>query len=209
MLTYKLEIIRQLIALYFLIFPLLTTAQIIHLPIDVMNRHSLDQIQLTEIGEFGLVRKARPAVKQHLHTGIDIKRPGKNYDYNPIFPISDGVVISKRDDGPYAQLIIEHIFKGQKFWTVYEHIAGIEVKLNETVYSDRPIARFMNRDELNKYGWQFDHFHLEVLRVTPYKLKIVPTLPERRFQSYTLICYNEEDLLRYFYHPMKFFQKYF
>lgn len=80
----------------------------VHLPINVSNRISLGELSLTEIGAFGLRRKARPNVKSHLHTGIDIKRPDNNYMNNPIFPIAPGVVISKRDDGPFAQLIVEH-----------------------------------------------------------------------------------------------------
>ncbi|MEQ8576034.1 MAG: hypothetical protein RIB63_18350, partial [Fulvivirga sp.] len=93
----------------------------VYLPIDVTDRKSIYEIALTEIGEFGLKRKARPSVPEHLHTGIDIKRPGKNYLDEPIYPIADGVVISKREDGPYAQLIVEHNINGQYFWTVYEH----------------------------------------------------------------------------------------
>jgi len=183
-------------------------AQSIQLPIDVQNRHALEELKLTEIGVFGLMRKARPEVKSHLHTGIDIQRPNNNFEYNPIFPIADGVVISIRDDGPYAQLIIEHNHNGIKFWTVYEHIAGIEVNLNETVTTDRPLARYMNIEELNKFGWQFDHFHLEILKIKPMKLKTVPQLPDRHFHSYTLICYDEYDLLKYFHHPVEFFKRY-
>jgi hypothetical protein len=99
------------------------------------------------------LRKARPGIASHLHTGIDIERPHSNYE--PIFPIAKGVVISKRDDGAFAQLIIEHSVKGKKVWTVYEHIAGIVPKLNDVVDPMNPIARFMTREELNRFGWQF------------------------------------------------------
>ena len=174
------------------------------LPVYTVNRRSVGTMAITEIGDFGLMRIARPAVPAHYHTGIDIKRPSNNYTNEPIFPISEGIVISKRQDGPFAQLIIEH--KNPECWTVYEHIAGIKVNLNDHVNPDSPIARFMNKTELNKYGWQFDHFHLEILKIQPIRLKQDQTNPERKYSSYSLICYSKEELNRYFYNPMEFLQ---
>lgn len=177
-----------------------------HLPVRIEDRKSLDHIELTKIGEFGVLRKARPTVPAHYHTGIDIKRPSNNYINEPVFPISEGVVISKRQDGPYAQLIIEH--EDGKFWTVYEHIAGIKVGLFDHVSADTPVARFMNKEELNRYGWHFDHIHFEVLKVRPMKLKRENKNPNRLFASYSLVCYTKEDLYKYFYDPIYFFEKY-
>jgi hypothetical protein len=173
-------------------------------PVNTHNRQSARQIALTDIGEFGLMRKERPGIPAHYHTGIDIKRPSDNYISEPIFAISEGVIISKRTDGPYAQLIIEHQDGSGKFWTLYEHIAGIEAELHQPVSPNRPIARFMNKRELDEYGWQFDHFHFEVLRVPPIPLQKDRTKPERHFSSYTLVCYTREDLRKYFYHPLEF-----
>jgi hypothetical protein len=173
------------------------------LPINTPNRKAVSSLVLTDIGQFGLLRKERPGIPAHLHTGIDIKRPTKNYNNEPIFPICNGIVISKRSDGPYAQLIIEHDDQ-PKFWTVYEHIAGIEVELFEKVNTDTPIARFMNREELDRYGWQFDHFHLEILKKQPLKLIRNSSNPERLFSSYTLQCFTVEDLTEHFYDPIQF-----
>lgn len=198
---------RLIIILFFIQFQLF--GQEILLPIDLPYRNSLDELRLTEIGAFGLMRKARPKVAAHYHTGIDIMRPGINYKNNLIFPITDGVVISKRDDGPFAQLIVEHNSNGDTFWTVYEHIAGIKVNVDDMVDAGMPIARFMNKEELNNYGWQFDHFHLEILKVAPMKLKATPKTPERYYHSFSLICYTQEDLETYFYHPMGFFDTHF
>jgi murein DD-endopeptidase MepM/ murein hydrolase activator NlpD len=177
------------------------------LPVKTVDRRSVETLQLSEIGDFGLLRKARPTVKAHYHTGIDIRRPGNNYLNEPVFAIAEGTVISKRTDGPYAQLIIEHESEGQRFWTVYEHIAGITVKLHERVNSDQPIARFMNKSELNRYGWQFDHFHFEILKVAPVRLKTDNVHPDRIYASYTLGCYTKEQLNRYFYNPLEFFKE--
>lgn len=183
-------------------------AQEYYLPIECVNRQNIDNIILSDIGEFGLLRKERPGVPAHYHTGIDIKRLSGNYDNEPIYPIYEGIVISKRTDGPYAQLIIEH-GSAHKFWTIYEHIAGISVDLFEQVSPNFPIARFMNKTELNNYGWQFDHFHFEILKVPPIKLKIDNSKPERLFASYTLICYKKEELNKYFYNPIDYLKELF
>jgi len=148
----------------------------------------------------------RPGIRAHFHTGIDIKRPTKNYQAEPIFPIFEGIVISKRQDGPYAQLIIEHE-DNHKFWTVYEHISGIEVSLYDYVSPKTPIARFMDKNELNKYGWQFDHFHFEILKIQPIRLKQNNSKHERLFASYSLACYTKVDLDKYFYDPLIFLEK--
>ncbi|MEQ8417366.1 MAG: M23 family metallopeptidase [Imperialibacter sp.] len=176
-------------------------------PVNTANRRMVSQITLTDIGEFGLMRKERPGIPAHYHTGIDIKRPTRNYFDEPIFPVKDGLVISKRTDGPYAQLIIEHQDGTGNFWTLYEHIAGVEVELYQPVAPDRPIARFMNKKELDEYGWQFDHFHFEVLKTRPLALKPDSTKPERHFSSYTLTCYTRDDLRKYFHHPMEFLKE--
>lgn len=172
------------------------------LPVDSDNRRNVNYLELTEIGEFGAFRKDRPGIPAHFHTGIDIKRPANNYNNEPVYSIFNGTVISKREDGPYAQLIIEHESK-IKFWTVYEHIAGIKVELFEQVTPNKPIARYMNQNELNEYGWQFDHFHFEILKVPPTRLKNNRN-PERLFASFTLVCFTIEELNEYFYDPIIF-----
>lgn len=178
------------------------------LPVDVNDRTSLDAISLTEIGEFGIIRKARPSIPAHHHTGIDIQRPEPDYQ-NPvyIFPIAHGTVISKREDGPFAQLIIEHNLGSNVFWTVYEHIGGIQAGLHQEVYPQEPIARFYTRNELDTYGWQFDHFHFEVLKTRPYEITPSTKTPERHFSSYTLVCYDTTALDRYFYNPLEFLEE--
>jgi len=184
------------------------TSPSFYLPINSLDRQSTKNLLLTSIGEFGLLRKERPGIPAHYHTGIDIKRPSNNYIDEPIFSIYKGIVISVRKDGPYAQLIIEH--EGdQKFWTVYEHVAGIKVSLNEHVTPNLPIARFMNKNELDKYGWQFDHLHLEILKTKPIIIKQDRSNPERRYSSYSLNCLTKEELSKYFYNPVEFFKREF
>jgi hypothetical protein len=195
--------------MYVLVFVLLSIKSQVLLPVELPDRKDLSKIKLSPIGDFGLIRKARSKIPAHYHTGIDIKRPNNNYSNEPIFPIAKGKVISKRSDGPYANIIIEHEFENIRFWTLYEHISGIKVKVNDSVSPDIPIARFMNKEELNKNGWQFDHFHLEILKVKPLPLKPIAGYPERFFKSYSLVCFSIEDLNRYYFNPMEFLQKYF
>lgn len=188
-------------------FPAFSDKQIF-LPLNLPNRHSIENLKLTGIGNFGLLRKERKNIPQHLHTGIDIKRPRDNYSDEPIFPLAKGRVLSKRIDGPYAQLIIEHDFNGTNFWTAYEHIAGISVKPGDQVDPFMQIARFMNREELNKYGWQFDHFHFEIIKIKPQAILNNPPHPERFYKSFTLECFSEKDLDKYFFDPLEFFKDY-
>lgn len=177
------------------------------IPVDTGDRTSTRDLRLTEIGDFGLQRKDRPGIPGHLHTGIDIKRPSGNYIHEPIFPIAQGRIISKRSDGPYAQLILEHMSENDTFWTVYEHIAEIMVELGQEVGVNHELARYFNKQELDKHGWQFDHFHFEILRIRPKKIRPNRTTPYRHFQSYTLECYTEEHLLEYFYDPITFLEQ--
>ena len=182
------------------------TGQEVYLPLNVPNRLSLHDLVLTGIGQYGLMRKARPTVPSHFHTGIDMKRPGRNYVNEPIYPVAKGIVISKRTDGPYGQLIVEHEIGGRMVWTVYEHVAGIAVNLGSAVDPMKPMARFFNKAELTKYGWQFDHVHLEVLKVKPIPLKPEARNPERHYTSYSLVCHTTEELQKYFVDPMEFFE---
>jgi len=67
------------------------------------------------------------------------------------------------------------------------------------------IARFFNREELQKYGWQFDHFHFEILKVHPFPLGHDGKNPDRYYSSYTLQCHTVAGLNMYFYDPLEFF----
>jgi len=175
------------------------------LPIRVENRRSLDELKLTQIGDFARLRKARPGVPAHLHTGIDICRPGSNYGNEPIYAILSGEVISVRYDGAFAQIIVKHMTKDSlPLWSVYEHISGILVQVGDLVSPARPLARFMNRDELDRYGWQFDHFHLEVMQTEPYALIPTEQHPQRFYASYALTCFTDTELQSKYLDPLVF-----
>jgi Peptidase family M23 len=194
-------------SLFIFIFIVIVQEQHVFVPVNSCDRKDISLIRLTEIGKFGLLRKARKNVPAHLHTGIDIKRPSNNYINEPVFPIAKGKVISKRIDGAYAQLIIEHDLDNVKVWSLYEHIAGIKVNVDDLVDPKKAIARFMNKQELNQHGWQFDHFHLEILKIRPIRLKPSKTHPERLYNAFSLVCYTQKDLLGYYWEPLEFMNR--
>ncbi len=178
------------------------------LPVNVSARSALSDLRLTPIGRFGILRKARKGIPAHLHTGIDIKRPGKNYHAEPVFPASKGIVISLRSDGPFSQIIIEHKDKMfGKLWTVYEHVGGIRCTLGQTVFPGNAIARFFSREELDRHGWQFDHLHFEIMKYPPPAVLRRDDLPYRRFTTYALTCYTENQLHTRLLDPILFFSK--
>jgi murein DD-endopeptidase MepM/ murein hydrolase activator NlpD len=175
------------------------------LPVLATDRKAWNAVQLTRIGFFGIKRKARPGIPAHLHTGIDIKRPRRNYNDEPVYAASGGIVISVRRDGPYAQVIIEHILpQGEKVWTVYEHIAGVTVAPGNAVSAFTTIGRFMTKKELDKFGWQFDHVHFEILKHRPRALKPAAKTPHRLYGTYSLECYTLTDLEKYYHNPIDF-----
>jgi len=173
-------------------------------PIDVFDRRDCSLIQLTAIGDFGITRKERTGIPEHLHTGIDIMRPRDLSRSADIFPAANGVVISKRTDGPFAQLIIEHKVGVQYYWTLYEHISEIRVNVHEKVNKNDPIARFFSERELDLYGHQFDHFHFEVLKQPPVQIRPTTNLPERHFIAPTLKCFTEGQLRTRYFDPIEF-----
>jgi len=186
----------------------LHTNQPLFLPIGVKHRISLADIKLTGIGQFGLQRKARPTVPAHYHTGIDLKRPAQNYSNEPVFAAGKGKVISMRNDGPFSQIIIEHVLnRRDTLWTVYEHILGIHCHAGDLVTENTVIARFFNKAELDKYGWQFDHLHFEIMKVKPFKVKKNPAFPEYFYKTYDITCYTKEALMKRMINPLLYFKR--
>ena len=72
-----------------------------------------------------------------------------------------------------------------------------EVILNENL-------QICKKSELDKFGWQFNHIHLEILKHPPRPLKPTAQTPYRRYGTYSLECYTEKELDRYYYNPIEF-----
>jgi hypothetical protein len=165
-------------------------------------------VRITAIGEFGAPRREWATIPAHLHTGVDIQRPGGNDAQEPVFAAAAGRVISVRGDIPFSQIIIEHhVDKREILWTVYEHIGGIRVKVEDRVDAHKPVARFLNREELDRHGWQFNHLHFEIMRARPRRLKPCPRTPQRFFTSHGLVCYTQAQLHERYYNPEIFFKE--
>jgi hypothetical protein len=89
---------------------------------------------------------------------------------------------------------------------VYEHLAGIRIAVGDAVAPGIPIGRFMTNSELNRYGWQFDHLHFEVLRLRPRPAQPTKRLPMRLFQTYALVCADCATLSHYYFDPETFLE---
>jgi murein DD-endopeptidase MepM/ murein hydrolase activator NlpD len=177
------------------------------LPIGVRERRDVSILKLTAIGAFGAERRPRKGIPAHLHTGIDIRRPSANYENEKIFPVCEGVVVSIREDGAFAQVIIEHLTPEGQSWTVYEHIAALSCSLGDSVSPFIPIARFFSKKELDSLGWQFDHFHFEIMRQKPPDIAPTPLTPGRRRGTYALTCFSDSELRERYFDPIEFLRR--
>ena len=178
------------------------------LPVSIEDRGSWDQVRLTAIGPFGTPRRERTTIPAHLHTGVDIQRPGVNYENEPVFSAAAGRVISVRGDIPFSQIIIEHQSnEAETLWTVYEHVGGIRVSTGDRIGSGDRIARFLTGEELDRHGRQFDHLHFEIMRKRPRKLNPDPRTPQRYFTSWALVCYTQAQLHEHYYNPEMFYKE--
>lgn len=174
-----------------------------YIPLGAMSRTHWEAVAVTAIGGFGAIRKPRPGIPAHLHAGIDI-RPASGEDRS-VYPSAAGEVISIRRDGPFAQIIVLHAQDpAAPVWTVYEHVSGIRVRLGDAVFPETPIARLMNAAELNRFGWQFDHLHFEILRRPPKPIPPTRKLPERFMETRALVCRTRAALDAAYYDPVIF-----
>jgi hypothetical protein len=89
--------------------------------------------------------------------------------------------VSIIDDGPYSQVVMKHVYENSIYWTVYEHIRVKVKEIGKKLTVHDTIGFFFNRSELDKYGWQFDHFHFEIIRVEP-----VVFIPNKKIPAQTL-----------------------
>jgi murein DD-endopeptidase MepM/ murein hydrolase activator NlpD len=177
------------------------------LPINCRDRSSVENIHLTDIGRFGTLRKARPTVPAHYHTGIDIVRPHQNYSDEPVFPARKGVVASIIDNGPFSQIIIKHECNNMLYWSVYEHIKVKPIKVGKFINPLDTIGYYFNKDELNKYGWQFDHLHFEIIKCQLIPLKPTARYPNRFYCTFAIKCFTKKELYERLVDPMDIFNK--
>jgi murein DD-endopeptidase MepM/ murein hydrolase activator NlpD len=175
-----------------------------YIPANYRGITDPQKVQLTEIGAFGLLRKARPAVPAHYHTGIDIVRPDSQYYKQPIFPAKEGVVVSIYDNGPFSQIVIKHTDNNINYWTVYEHLHVKIRKINIPISPFDTIGYYFCKDELNRYGWQFNHFHFEILKIEPPRIQMIKDNSLRYYKTFGIVCFTREELFVRQENPLEF-----
>ena len=135
------------------------------------------------------------ARNKHLHTGVDLVNRGPGEE---VFPAATGKVVSIYAKEPNRGVMIEHqLLTGETVWTVYVHVTKIMINLGEVVSCDSIIAHLMNADQLNKYGWEYNHLHFEVLK----KPRIAR---DGKYLSYSTKCRTTKEVKRHFYDPIEF-----
>lgn len=175
-----------------------------YIPANYRNIADPQKLQLTKIGAFGLLRKARPTVPAHYHTGIDIVRPDSQNNRQPIFPAKEGIVVSIYDNGPFSQVVIKHTDNNKNYWTVYEHLHVRISNVSKSVTPFDTIGYFFSKDELNRYGWQFNHVHFEILKVEPPKLTSASINSLRNYKTFGVLCFTREELYMRQENPLEF-----
>lgn len=161
------------------------------LPLETKTRKNLVSLSLGKNAGFMAKRN------KHLHTGIDIVNHGPG---EKVYAASAGEVVSIYAREPNKAVMIQHkLPSGESVWTVYVHVTRIEVGVGDIVSKNTVLAHLMNRDQLNEYGWVYNHLHFEVLK----KPRINHI---GKYLSYSTRCRTEEEVERHFFDPVKFLE---
>jgi len=173
------------------------------LPIKTGDRTDWSTVVLEHDAHFKAPRAPFDSVKLHFHTGIDLQNGNTIQPGEPVYPIAAGKVIAIEDPPPQRRITIEHRYTNRKkVWSVYIHIIEERVNVGDSVDTGTAIARLMNPAELETYGWDYNHVHLEIMK------KLPPHVSEF-YQRKTFSCYNEKEVDKYFYDPHEFLRKQF
>ena len=162
------------------------------LPLKTTSRKDLSAIRWDPNGQF-MARRYK-----HLHTGIDLMNQGAG---EAVYAASCGKVVSLYATEPNKAVMIQHhLPSGQIVWTVYVHVTRIKVQVGDVVTSKTVIAHLMNENQLDKYGWTFNHLHFEILK-RPRKNKA------GKYLSYSTKCKTKEEVRMHFLDPIGFLEK--
>ena len=192
---------------YFIFWGILTYDQPIardwKLPINTVDRQNLGTLFFEHDAHFKALRAAFDNIKQHYHTGLDIRSGRIDFAGEPVYAIATGKVIAIEDPPPQRRITIQHLLpNGKKIWSVYIHIIEETVAIGEIVDSETMIARTMNAAELEVYGSEYNHVHLEIM-------KKLPPPASAYYQRKTFTCYTEQEVDKYYYDPELFLINHF
>ena len=136
----------------------------------------------------------------HLHTGIDLINP-RGGPGEKVYAAASGRIVSIYAKEPHLSVMIRHRLPSKEtIWTVYVHVTKVKVKVGDLVSNDTIIAHLMDKSQLNKYGWEFNHLHFEVLKY--------PRMSEAgQYLSFSARCKTKKEVEEHFYNPVTFLQK--
>ena len=173
------------------------------LPLNTNDRKDWSTVFLEPDAHFKALRAPFDSVKLHYHTGIDLVNKTTESPGEPVYAIAAGRVIAIEDPPPQRRITIEHrLPNGEKVWSVYIHIIDEKVKVGDTVNSETVIAQLMNATELEYFGWDYNHVHLEIMK------KLPPNVA-KFYQRKTFSCYTIAEVDKYFYDPEEFLKIHF
>ena len=173
------------------------------LPINTVDRSDWSTVTLEHDAHFKALRAPFDSVKLHFHTGVDLQNGKDIQAGEPVYAIAAGKVIAIEDPPPQRRITIEHLLPNRrKVWSVYIHIIDEKVKVGDTVNSETAIAQLMNTAELEYYGWDYNHVHLEIM-------KQLPPFVAEFYQRKTFSCYTITEVDKYFYDPKEFLKNRF
>lgn len=180
-----------------------SVARVWKLPLNTMNRADWSTITFEADAHFKALRAPFGPVKLHYHTGTDLQNGNATLDGESVYAIAAGKVIAIEDPPPQRRITIEHTLPdGSKVWSVYIHIIDEQVAVGDLVDSETMIARLMTLPELEQYGREFNHLHLEIMKHRP-----TDALDFQHRKTFT--CYTEQEVDEYFYNPEKFLKSQF
>lgn len=193
--------------LYLIVFGINSAKQPIatvwKLPLNTSDRQDWSTVSLEPDAYFKNLRAPFGTVKLHYHTGIDLQNRTIVIPGEPVYAIATGKVIAIEDPPPQRRITIEHLLpNGDKVWSVYIHIIDEQVKVGDIVDSETVIARLMNATELQMYGQEYNHVHLEIMKKMP---PYFADLNQRK----TFTCYTQAEVDEYFYNPEEFLNNQF
>lgn len=177
------------------------------LPLDTGDRTNWHSIAFESDAYFMASRRNSYNNQPRLHTGIDMQNGGeagtRGGPGELVYSMGPGIVLGTFDRLPNRRVVIEHTFENApKVWTAYVHINESLVSPGEWVDAYSPIARRMNRQELRRYGEQYNHVHIEVM-------KKLPPIVNGQYQWMTFHCYAPKQVQEYFYNPKTFLLEHF
>ena len=116
-----------------------------------------------------------------------------------VLAASAGKVVSIYAQEPHRAIMIEHFLPEKKVYTVYAHITNIQVEIGDKVDINSYIANLMNAEQLDRYGWEFNHLHFEILKTTRLG-------EDGKLLSYSTRCKTKKEIYRRYYDPILFFR---